>query len=388
MMTSWTGGMSMRAPLLTISYRDPAQGFEGMLVIDSLVGGVAGGGLRVTKTVNLEEVTRLARGMTLKNAVMGLPLGGAKSALRYDPLATDLEDALVRFFEHIRPLVSSMYGFGPDMNTPPDLCDAVARRAGMKSRHMALAEKSKYGYEAVANYDKALRMSYGPLAITDARTSIGVTGAVETGARVYEIGGPLRVAVQGFGSVGMGTCYFLEQRGHTIVAVADGGGSYRNPAGLDVAELMKAKAGRREIDPEQLSAKVQRGKADAVLDEECDVLVLAAIPDAVNVAEAARLRCKLIVEGGNFAVAPAAFPTLQARNIPIVPDFIASGGAIATVSGIIQLGWSIEPKELLGEIEKRVSAATERAARDARAKGITMREAGRAILGDGVPAGT
>ena len=173
-----------RPPLVSITYRDPVQGWEGMLVIDSLVNGVCGGGLRVTKTVTVEEVTRLARGMTLKNSIMELPLGGAKSAIRYDPTATDLEDALVRFFEHVRPIVEKTYGFGPDMNTPPDLCDAVARRVGLKSRHMALAETSPHGYEGVANYDKALRLSFGPLTVVDARTSIGVTGAVETDARV------------------------------------------------------------------------------------------------------------------------------------------------------------------------------------------------------------
>ena len=85
---------------------------------------------------------------------------------------------------------------------------------------------------------------------------------------------------------------------------------------------------------------------------------------------------KLIVEGGNLAVAPSAFDAVQARGIPIVPDFVASGGAIATVSGIIQLGWSIEPRELLDEIERRVSAATERACRIARDEHITIREAG------------
>src|SRR4051812_25587690 len=197
-----------------------------MLVVDSLVDGVCAGGLRITTTVTLAEVKRLARGMTLKNAVMQLPLGGAKSAVRYDPRAGDLEDALVRFFEHIRPLCERMYGFGPDMNSPPDLCDAVARRAGLKSRHMALAEKSPYGYEGVANYDRALRCSIGPLTVTDARTAIGIAGAVETAARVYELGRPLRVAIQGFGSVGMGSVHFLRQRGHVIVGVADSGGTY------------------------------------------------------------------------------------------------------------------------------------------------------------------
>lgn len=365
-----------RAPLLSISYRDPAQGWEGMLVIDSLVGGVAGGGLRVTKTVSLDEVTRLARGMTLKNAVLQLPLGGAKSGIRYDPTAIDLEDALVRFFEHIAPICARMYGFGPDMNTPPDLCDAVARRAGLKSRHTALAERSPHGYQGVANYDKALRLTFGPLTITDARTAIGVTGAVETAARVFELGRPLRVAVQGFGSVGMGTVYFLSQRGHTIVGVADGSGSYRNPSGLDFEMLARARAGRREIDPDKIPAALHAGPPTAVVEEPCDVLVLAAVADAVRPENVERLRCKLIVEGGNLAVAPSVFDAVRARGIHIVPDFVASGGAIATVSGIIQLGWSIEPRELLDEIERRVSAATERAARVAREEDITIRDAG------------
>ena len=87
-----------REPLLQITYRDPVNGCEGLMVIDSLVDGLCGGGLRVTKTVHLEEVRRLARGMTLKNTTMGLPLGGAKSALRCDPQAPDLEETLVRFF--------------------------------------------------------------------------------------------------------------------------------------------------------------------------------------------------------------------------------------------------------------------------------------------------
>jgi glutamate dehydrogenase (NAD(P)+) len=272
-----------RPPLVSISYRDPKQGFEGMLVIDSLSSnGVCGGGLRVTKTVNLEEVTRLARGMTLKNSLMQLPLGGAKSAIRYDPTAPDLEDALVRFFEHIRPMCERMYGWGPDMNTPPDLCDTVARRAGLKSRHMALAETSVHGYEGVANYDKALRLPFGPLTIVDARTSIGVTGAVETAAKVYELERPLRFAVQGFGSVGMGTVYFLTQRGHSVVGIADGSGYYRDPAGLDFEMFYKARSGRREIDREAIPERLHGGPPAAVLEEECDVLVLAAIPDAVG----------------------------------------------------------------------------------------------------------
>jgi glutamate dehydrogenase (NAD(P)+) len=245
---------------------------------------------------------------------------------------------------------------------------------------MALAEKSAFGYQGVTNYDTALRLPVGPLTVVDTRTAIGVVGAVEAAAKVYELGRPLRVAVQGFGSVGMGTVYFLAQRGHKIVGVADGSGSYRDPSGLDFNMLFEAKAGRRDINRDAVPASYHNGSPSAVLEEDCDVLVVAAIPDAVGPAEAERLRCKLIVEGGNFAVAPSAFATVQARGIPIVPDYIASGGAIATVSGIIQLGWSIDPPELLAQIERRVAEATERASIEARARGITIREAGMHLL--------
>jgi glutamate dehydrogenase (NAD(P)+) len=364
-----------REPLLTITYRDPRDGWEGMLVVDSLVGGVCGGGLRVTRTVDLTEVKRLARGMSRKNHMIGLPLGGAKSAIRYDPTATDLADALVRFFEHIRPICQTMYGWGPDMNTPPDLCDAVAARAGLKSRHMALAESSPHGYEGVARYDAALRQQVGPLSVTDLRTAVGVAGAVETAARVYEFASPLRVAIQGFGSVGMGTGLYLVRRGHQVVGVADASGTYRDPRGLDYDALLAAKHGRRELERSALDARLYAGDPMAILDTECDVLVLAAIPDAVTADNVDRLRCKMIVEGGNFAIAPSAYPGLAARGIQFVPDFVASGGAIATVGGIIQLGWNAEPEALLGEIEQRVSKATHTVASEARSRNISMRDA-------------
>jgi glutamate dehydrogenase (NAD(P)+) len=323
----------------------------------------------------MDEVRRLARGMSRKNYCIGLPLGGAKSAIRYDPTSIDLEDALVRFFEHVGPLCQKMYGWGPDMNTPPDLCDAVAKRAGFKSRHQALAESSPHGYDGVERYNTALRQFVGPLSVTDLRTAMGVVGAVETAAGVYDMNRPLRVAVQGFGSVGMGTAYHLAKRGHKIVGVADAGGYYRDPNGLDCEKLVEAKQGRREIDRSAVAEGLYAGEPNMVFKEECDVLVLAAISYALGSDRVGDLRCKMIVEGGNWAIVPEAYRDLQARGISFVPDFIASGGAIATVSGIIQLGWDSEPEALLREIENRVSSVTREVAEEARRLNMTMRDA-------------
>ena len=362
-----------KEPLLRIHYKDKEEGFDGWLVIDSLVDGLAGGGLRVTQSVNLSEVERLSAGMTLKNKTMGLPLGGGKSAICYDPQSPKLEDALVRFFKHVGPICKSMYGWGPDMNTPPDLCDRVAKRAGLKSRHMALAEKSQYGYAAVEKYNQALRDTYGPLTITDARTSVGVAESVLVAAKEFNLPKSLRVGIQGFGSVGMGTAYFLEEKGHQIVGVADAGGYYFSQNGMDFQSLKNAKGSEREIQRSKLSSQILSLPRSEILFCDCDVLVLAAVPDALQENHVDQLKCKLIVEGGNFAVAPSAFKSLQNRSIPVVPDFVASGGAIATVGGIIQLGWNTDPKELLDEIRSRVAQATTLGCKLAKEKNSTIR---------------
>jgi glutamate dehydrogenase (NAD(P)+) len=376
---------STRLPTLQISYADPDGGWEGYLVLDRLVDGLAAGGLRVTPTVEPSEVRELARVMTLKNRVMGLPLGGGKSGVRYDPKSNRLADVLVRFFEHVGPISQSMYGWGPDMNTPPDLCDEVAQRAGLQSRHMALARKAPRGEEGVKRYDRALRERVGPLTVCDARTAIGVVGAAEEAAKVLGLPSSLRIAVHGFGSVGAGTAHFFQERGHRVVGVADAGGYYRDSSGLDFLQLFEAKDERSEIDPDRLPSGLRAGDPEAIFDDECDVLVLAAVKHAIDPKRATDVRAKMVVQGGNLAVTPDAEPILDQRGIVSVPDFLASGGAIATVGGIILLDWDPEPMALLQRIESTIRRAVNRAAQEAGEHGIPLREAALHQLADDPP---
>jgi glutamate dehydrogenase (NAD(P)+) len=368
--------MTKPSPLLEIHYSDPYEHFEGFLVIDTLVDGLAAGGFRITPTVDASEVRQLAAVMTLKNTLMGLPIGGAKSAIRYDPTSPHVRQAVTRFFEHVRPVCESMYGWGPDMNTPPELCDEVARRAGLKSRHMALAERSPYGYEGVEQYNRALRLRFGPLPLVDLRTAAGVVGATEEAADCFGLSRPLRVAVQGFGSVGAGTVYFLANRGHRVVGVADASGYYRDPEGLSFDELYAAKADGREIDPTALDPRLHAGPPATVFDEPCDVLVLAAVKHALDEAKAQDVRTAMVVQGGNLAVTHDAERVLERRGIPCIPDFLASAGGIAIVSGIIQLGWDgDDPEQILRRIEERTRQATRHTSRHAIEQQLSFREA-------------
>lgn len=346
-------------PILRVHYRDPSDGWEGVLVIDSLVEGSAIGGVRVSRTVDAGEVVRLARAMTLKNSVLDLHMGGAKTGIRYDPRSATRREALVRFFDHVRPLCERMYGFGPDLNTTAEELDQVAREVGLPSRMAGAARDAA----AIERYHASLLLPLGPFSLGDARTGLGVAAAVESAARRSGRDRPLRVAMQGFGTVGSAAAWLLASRGHAITAVADAGGTYAAAEGLDVDALLAARRGAgHPVDRAALTADVKVSDRDDILFADCDVLVLAAVPDALREAHAGAVRAKIVVEGGNIAVTRRASMLLHGRGIPVVPDFIASGGAIALACGVLHLGFvHDDPSRLAAQVSDHIARATERA---------------------------
>ena len=370
-----------RQPLLRIHYRDPQDGWEGIAVVDTLVDGVAAGGVRVSRTTSAEEVVRLAQTMTLKTRAMGLPLGGAKFGLRYDPTCPRKVDALTRFFRHILPMCRSMIGFGPDMNTSPDELDEVARRIGLRTRHTALAENSRNGYENVARYDAALRTKVGPLTVLEARTGVGVWAAAEKTARSLGLRAPYRVVIQGFGQVGSGTAWFAQEAGHKVIGIADLGGFYSNENGFDIHDLTCRRGKDRLLDPGQLSPNVHRADPAGWLTQDCDILVLAANSNALTREHADRVAAKIVIEGGNLAVAPDAELLLHQRGIPVVPDFLVNGGAIGIVSGIIQLGWDTSTADvLLSKLREHIAMALDHLDQNPSNRSLTLRHAAQLSL--------
>lgn len=103
-------------PQIVLEWNDAPTGAKGWLVINSLRGGASGGGTRMRKGVTLEEVTYLAKTMELKFAFSGPPIGGAKSGIDFDPQDPRRDEVLRRWFESIRPYLSSCYGTGGDVN--------------------------------------------------------------------------------------------------------------------------------------------------------------------------------------------------------------------------------------------------------------------------------
>jgi glutamate dehydrogenase/leucine dehydrogenase len=189
--------------------RQPRIGLEAIVVVDNVACGPAIGGLRMAPDITIEEIYRLARSMTLKNAAAGLPHGGAKSGIIADPACSrEQKEKLVRTFARMIKELTE-YIPGPDMGTNEECMgwvkDEISRAIG-------------------------LPRALGGIPLDEiGATGYGVAVAAEVAAS--EVGITLKgsqLAVQGFGAVGRHAAKFLGKRGAVLVAVSDSQGAVQN----------------------------------------------------------------------------------------------------------------------------------------------------------------
>ncbi len=285
---------------------EPLPGLKAILVVDNVACGPAIGGIRMAPDVSTEEVFRLARAMTLKNAAAGLPHGGAKSAIIADPkLPLSDKERLVRTFARAIKGITE-YIPGPNMGTD-ELCmawvqDEIGRAVGLPPEIGGI-----------------------PLDEIGA-TGFGLSISTEVASKFCNLElKEARLVIQGFGSVGKHAARFLAAKGVVLIGVADSQGTLFNPQGIDVTQLIELKnMGKSVIDYPQ-GTKLAR---DAALDIECDIWIPAARPDVVRADNVARLRTKLVVQGANIPFTSEAEQICYERNILVVPDFIANAGGV------------------------------------------------------------
>ncbi|MDJ0650332.1 MAG: Glu/Leu/Phe/Val dehydrogenase [Xenococcaceae cyanobacterium MO_188.B19] len=285
---------------------EPLPGLKAILVVDNVACGPAIGGIRMAPDVTTEEVFRLARAMTLKNAAAGLPHGGAKSAILADPkLPLSDKERLVRTFARAIKGITE-YIPGPNMGTDEQCMawvqDEIGRAVGLPPEIGGI-----------------------PLDEIGA-TGFGLSISTEVASKFcnLELKGA-RLVIQGFGSVGKHAARFLASKGVVLIGAADSQGTIFNPEGIDVPQLIELKnMGKSVIDYSE-GSKLER---EAALDIECDIWIPAARPDVVRADNVDRLRTKLVVQGANIPFTSEAEQVCHERNILVVPDFIANAGGV------------------------------------------------------------
>jgi glutamate dehydrogenase/leucine dehydrogenase len=307
-------------------------GIDAVVVVDNLALGPAIGGVRMRSGITAAEVARLARAMTMKNALAGLPHGGGKAGIAAPSgTPTDHERVMRAFAQAIRPLIE--YIPGPDMGTNETsmayVQDEIGRAVGLP------------GVLGGVPLDEL------------GATGTGVAVCAEV---VSKSGGPdlagARVVVQGFGAVGSHAARALAERGAVVIAASDIQGATWNPDGLDVAALRSHKQSADSVAGFSGGRSVPR---DDVLGLECEFLVPAAQPDVITTDNAGKVSARVILEGANLPVTRQAEDQLAARGVLCVPDVVANAGGV--ICGAAEYRGAGRA-EAFAEIEEKISDVT------------------------------
>ncbi len=243
-----------KAPEIVFHWNDPETDAEGWTVINSLRGGAAGGGTRMRKGLDRNEVLSLAKTMEVKFTVSGPAIGGAKSGINFDPSDPRKKGVLERWYKAVSPLLKSYYGTGGDLNVDeihevipiteesgvwhpqegvfsghfrPTEADKINRIGQLRQGVIKVIENPNYTPDVTKKYT-----------VADMITGFGVAEAVRHYYEVY--GGSVvgkRAVVQGFGNVGSAAAYYLALMGAKVVGIIDRAGGVINQDGFSLEEV-------------------------------------------------------------------------------------------------------------------------------------------------------
>ncbi len=325
------------------------------------------GGVRFHPEVDVDEIRALACLMTWKTAVAGVPFGGAKGGVNCPAERlerSELQKITRSFMDKIEKVLGPTRDIpAPDVNTNAQVMAWMMDEYGKLHGHTPaictgkpIALEGSYGREAATGRGCVYMFR-------EAAPHLGLSPADTT------------FAVQGFGNVGSWAARIMQQLGAKMVAVSDANGAIRSDGGIDANALQDHIAGGDKIGDFPGAEKIDPDDLVAV---PCDVFIPAALGGMIHEGNAARMQCKVIVEGANSPTTPAADRILRDQDVYIIPDVMANAGGVVVsyfewVQNLQHFRWDErEVNDKLGTIMRR--AYREVSAR-AREEGIDLREA-------------
>ncbi len=305
------------------------------------------GGIRFHADADKDEVQALALAMAVKCAVVGIPLGGAKGGVSFNPKEYSKNDlelisrAYASAFASVLGVDSDIPA--PDVNTTPEVM------AYMLDEYEKIIGKSEPGM--ITGKPLSLWGSAGR-GIATAQGGVYVLEAYLKTKN--ESLSKKRIAIQGYGNAGAVIARLLYEKGALIVAVSDSQGTAINEAGFNPAELDALKREKKSV----LEASGQNSPdSSAVLISDADILIPAALDNAITEANAPQVTAKIILELANNPVTPEAEALLTSKGVDCIPDVLANAGGVTVsyfewVQNRQQFYWS--EAEVLSKLQTRM----------------------------------
>jgi glutamate dehydrogenase (NAD(P)+) len=348
--------------------------FEGYRVTHNIARGPSKGGIRYHPDVTLDEVKSLAMWMTWKCALMNIPFGGAKGGIACNPKRlseTELQKMTRRYTSEIINEIGPEKDIpAPDVGTDGRVMAWIFDTYSMNKGHSVLGVVTGKPLNIGGSLGRLEATARGALYII--REAVRKQGATIAGQRV---------AVEGFGNVGMYLAKFLAQEGATVIAASDSSGGVHNPKGIDVETAIAHK--------QETSSLSGLKDAEQITDEElllldCDVLAPCALEQVITSDNADKIKAKIICEGANGPTTPAADEILEDRGVLVLPDVLANAGGVVVsyfewVQGLQEYFWKEdEVNARLNDISTRAFNETW-ATRESRRTSMRMAAYGLAV---------
>ena len=370
-------------PEIIFEWHDKETNAEGWIVINSLKGGAAGGGTRMRKGLDKREVIALAKTMEVKFSVSGPNIGGAKSGINFDPQDSRKKEVLKRWYKAIIPLLKSYYGTGGDMNVN-QIEDVIPitesyglwhPQEGVVNGHYSLSEKGKIPKisrlkQGVSNI--LTNTEYSPsvpkYTVADMITGFGVAESI---FHYYKLWGgnvaEKKVIIQGWGTVGSATAYYLAKAGAKIVGIIDrvGVGGLINENGYsfkEVTALFLHRNGNNLTAENMLSFEEVNNK---IWNVKADIFIPAASSRILEKDQLKKLieaGLKVISSGANV---PFKDPDIfygkigeyADSNVSVIPDFIANCGMARVFAYLMIDGAKLDDESIFNDVSAIIGKA-------------------------------
>lgn len=299
--------------------------FQAFRVQHNSIRGPYKGGIRYHPQVDMDEVKALSTWMTMKCAVVGIPLGGAKGGIVMDPKTLSPRELEAVTREYARAMTPFI---GPEMDVPaPDVYTNSQIMAWIADEYSKIKGHNVLGVVT----GKAIETG-GSLGRDTATSQGGVYIIEEYLKSVGKNATGLTVAVQGFGNAGSHVARLLRALGMKVIAISDSKSALHCEDGMDPDAAIVCKAEKGQVgECTPVGATCDIITNEQLLALPCDILVLSALENQVRVDNADKVQAKLIVELANGPVTPEADEILARKDIPVLPDILANAGGV-TVS--------------------------------------------------------
>ena len=376
-----------KQPEIVFHWKDQETDAEGWTVINSLRGGAAGGGTRMRKGLNKNEVLSLAKTMEVKFTVSGPAIGGAKSGINFDPNDPRKRGVLERWYKAVTPLLKHYYGTGGDLNVDADKdvipitesCGVWHPQEGIFNGHFKPSEADKInriGQLRLGVIKVIEDQQFSPdvskkYTVADMLTGYGVAEAVKHYYSIY--GGKIegkRAIVQGFGNVGAAAAYYLTQLGAKVVGIIDRDGGVINEDGFSMKEmtdLFLAKDGNKLVADKMISFDEINDKIWSLSSE---IFVPAAASRLVS-----RDQVQQMIDSGLEVISPGANVPFADKEIffgpimeytdthlSLLPDFISNCGIARVFAYLMEskIDLPMEDKAIFNDTSNIIKKALQR----------------------------